>query len=53
MIPKCMGGLWPIVSLKEFNCYMDIPIFKMPTIKQVKQAIQQVYYAFSSHQNDA
>ena len=22
VVPKCTGGLWPILNLKHFNCYM-------------------------------
>ena len=35
VIPKHTGGLWPILNLKQFNCYLHIPSFKMPTIQHV------------------
>ena len=39
MAPKYTGGLCPI--LKHFKCYRYMPTYKMPTIKQVQQLIQQ------------
>ena len=39
VVPKCTGGLWPILNLKHFNRYMQIPSFKMPTIRNVWQLI--------------
>ena len=47
VVPKDTGGLWPILNLKCFNCYMHIPSFKMPTIRHVWQLIQHGDYAFS------
>ena len=47
VVPKCTGGLQPILNLKHFNHYMHIPSFKMPTLKHVWQLIQQGDYAFS------
>ena len=35
VVPKCTGGLWPILNLKHFNHYMLVPSFKMPTITHV------------------
>ena len=46
VVPKCTGGLCPILSLKRFNCYMHIPSFKMPTLKNVWQLIQQGDFCF-------
>ena len=40
VVPKHTGGLQPILNLKHFNCYMHIPSFKMPTLKNVQQLIQ-------------
>ena len=34
-VPKHMSGLHPILNLKQFNHYIHIPTFKMPTIRQV------------------
>ena len=31
VVPKHTGGLCPILNLKDFNCFMHIPSFKMPT----------------------
>ena len=47
VVPKCTGGLWPILSLKWFNHYLYIPSFKMSTIRHVWQLIQHGDYAFS------
>ena len=30
VVPKCTGGLWNILKLKQLNYYMHIPTFKMP-----------------------
>ena len=38
VVPKCTGGLCPILNLKHFNCFMHIPSFKMPTLKNVMAA---------------
>ena len=53
VIPKCTGGLWPILNLKHFNCYMHVPSFKMPTIRHVWQLIQHGDYTFSIDLQDA
>ena len=53
VIPKHLGGLHPILSVKWFNCYMHITSFRMPTIKQVQQLIQQGDYASSIGLKDA
>ena len=41
VVPKHTGCLPPIFSLKLFNYYIHKPTFKMPTIRQVQQLIQQ------------
>ena len=46
MVPKHSGVLCPIPKFKQFNCYIHIPTFKMPTIKQVWELILQDDYAF-------
>ena len=46
VVPKYTGGLWPILNLKQFNHYLHIPSFKMPTILHVWQLIQHDDYAF-------
>ena len=53
VVPKHTGGLWPILNLKHFNCYMPVPSFKMPTIRHVWQHIQHDDYAFSIDLQDA
>ena len=53
VVPKCTGGLQPILNLKHFNHYMYIPSFKMPTLKHVQQLIQHGDYAFSIDLQDA
>ena len=53
VVPKRTGGLRPILNLKQFNHYMHIPSFKMPTLKTVWQLIQQGDYAFSIDLQDA
>ena len=35
IVPMCTGGLWPILNLKQFNHYLHIFSFKMPTIRHV------------------
>ena len=37
----------------QFNCFMHIPCFEMPTIRQVSYHIQQGDYAFSIDLKDA
>ena len=53
VVPKHTGVLSPILSLKWFNSYVQITTFKMPTIRQVLQFIQQGNYAFSIDLKDA
>ena len=53
VVPKCTGGLWTILNLKQFNCDLHIPYFKMPTIRHVWQLIQHGDYAFSIDLQDA
>ena len=53
VVPKCTGGLQPILNLKHFNHDMHIPSFKMPTIRHVWQLIQHGDYAFSINLQDA
>ena len=52
-VPKCTGGLLPILNLKHFNHYVHIPSFKMPTIRHVQLLIQCDNYAFSIDLQDA
>ena len=47
VVPKCTGVLWLILNLKDFNCYIHIPTFRMPTIRHVWQCIQCGDNAFS------
>ena len=53
VVPKHTGGLRPILNLKCFNHFIHIPSFKMPTLKNVWQLIQQGVYAFSIDLQDA
>ena len=53
VVPKHTGGLQPILNLKHFNCFMHIPSFQMPTLKNVWQLIQQGDFAFSIDLQDA
>ena len=53
VVPKHIGGLCPILNLKHFNHFMHIPSFKMPTLKNVWQLIQQGDFAFSIDLQDA
>ena len=46
VVPKHFGGLQPILNLKWFNCYLHIPSYKMPTIRNIWQLIQHGDYAF-------
>ena len=47
VVPKHTGGLQPTFNLKQFNHYLHIPSFKMPTIRHVWQLIQHGDYTFS------
>ena len=40
VVPKHSGGLHLVLNLKQYNCYMHIPSFRIPTIQQVWQLIQ-------------
>ena len=53
VVPKHTGGLWPIGNLKQFNHYLHIPYFKMPTLRHVLQLIWHGDYAFSIDLQDA
>ena len=53
VVPKCTGGLQPILKLQCFNHYMHIPSFKMPSLKHIWQLIQHGDYAFSIDLQDA
>ena len=53
VVPMCTGGLCLILSLKHFNRFMHIPSFKMSTLKNVWQLIQQGDFAFSIDLQDA
>ena len=52
-VPRCTGALQPILNLKQFNCYIHIPTFKMPIIRQVQQHLLQGDYTFSIDLKDA
>ena len=43
---KCIGGLQPILNLKQFNCHLCITCFKMPIMRHAWQFIQHGDYAF-------
>ena len=53
VVPTHTGGLCTILNLKHFNHFMHIPSFKMPTLKNVWQLIQQGDFAFSIDLQDA
>ena len=53
VVPKHTGGLRLILNLKCFKCFMHIPSFKMPTLKNIWQLIQQGDFAFSIDLQDA
>ena len=40
VVPKCTGGLQPILNLQWFNHYMHTHTFKIPTIRHVWQLTQ-------------
>ena len=46
VVPKYTGGLWLILNLKKFNCYLHIPSFKMPSLRHVQQLIQHSWLCF-------
>ena len=52
MVPKHAGGLWLLLNIKWFNCYIHIPTFKMPTFRKVQQLIEQSDYSFSIDLNN-
>ena len=39
VVPMNLGGLWLILHLKQFNNYIFIPTFKMPTINRYNKLI--------------
>ena len=45
VVPRHTGDLKPILYLQQFNHYLHIPYFKMPTIRHVQQLIQHSDYA--------
>ena len=53
VVLTCLGSVCPNLNCKWFNCYMHIPSFRMPTIKQVCPLIQQGDYALSIDLKDA
>ena len=53
MVPKHTGGLCPILNLRHFNHFMHIPCFKIATLKNVWQLLQQSDFAFSIDLQDA
>ena len=53
VVAKHTGGLWPILNIKQFNCYLHIHSFKIPTIRHVWHLIQHGDYAFSIDLQDA
>ena len=53
VVPKHTGGVWLILNLQQFNHYLNIPSFTMPTIKHVRQLIRHVDYAFFIDLQDA
>ena len=46
VVPKCTGGLGPLLHLTQFNFFMHIPSFKMPNIRQICHLIEKGDYAF-------
>ena len=42
VVPKNTGSLWLILNLKQFNHFMHIPTFTMPTKRCIWQSIQHV-----------
>ena len=53
VVPKHTGGIRPILNLKHFNHFMHISSFKMPTLQNVWQLIQQGDFALSIDLQDA
>ena len=53
VVSKHTGGLWPILNLKQFNHYLHIPYFKMPSITHIWQLNQHGDYAFFIDIQDA
>ena len=46
VVPKCTGGLCPILNLKCFNHFMHIPSFKMPTLNMYSSLSSRVIMPF-------
>ena len=53
VVPKHTAGLCPILNLKCFNHFMHIPSFKMPSLKNIWQLIQQGDFTFFIDLQDA
>ena len=53
VVPKYTGGYDLFSVLSNLNHCVHIPTFKMPTIRQVWQLVQQGDYAFSKIIKDA
>ena len=53
VVPKCTGGVWHLLNLKQYNNYMQIPTLRMPTVRPVWQLIQCGDYAFTNNLKDA
>ena len=53
VVPKHTGGPWPILNPMQFNHYLHILSFKMPTIRHAQQLIQHGNYASSIDLQDA
>ena len=47
VVPKHTGGLWPMLNLRCFNCYMHVPSFKMPTIRDMSGSLFSIMIMLS------
>ena len=53
VVPKHTGGLQLILNLKQYNCFVQMPTFRMTTIRQVQQLFQHGDYDFPIDLKDA
>ncbi|KAK3092798.1 hypothetical protein FSP39_007315 [Pinctada imbricata] len=53
IVPKKDGGLRPILNLRKLNSYLDVPHFKMETLRSIVCALEQNDWALSLDLKDA
>lgn len=53
LVPKKDGGFRPILNLRVLNTYLDVPHFKMETLRNIVRAIDPRDWALSLDLKDA